>query len=152
MLLHLTVDLFGHMGKPNSFLPLRSRPKHYFAEFVVCSSTLHSRNVTKYPLTDEARDHLTYLNGRKYRLYEYLENFIRKFGKLPWQKFLYTIEADKCGKCTPRKYAQSNLQLHKTAIKNAMWDTLVAYSNGELTEEKHAQLVMKEFNSIHCCF
>lgn len=152
MLLHLTVDLFGHMGKPHSYLPLRSRPRHYFAEFVVCSSTLHDINVTKYYLTDEARKHLTSLNGRKWRIYEYLEKFIHKFGKLPWQHFLSTIEADTCKECNPSSFAMSNLKLHKTAIKNAMWDTFVAYANGVLTEKKHVELVFAEFKRIHCCY
>ena len=46
MLLHLVVDLFGHFGKPYSFLPLK-KSKHYITELSSCSYILKFRNLSK---------------------------------------------------------------------------------------------------------
>ena len=151
MLLHLSVDVFGHFGNEKAFLPL-GIPKHYFAEFVVCSAIQHSKHIEIVELTDEAKEIIAELGSTmNYRAFNFVVDSITMFGKMPFDSFLGSIEADKCRKCNPKKYSINNLYLHVEGIKNAMWDTLLSFMKNELNEEKLGQIVKNEIDNIHCC-
>ena len=55
MLTHLSVDLFGHLGKPYSFLPLHPRILHYLSELSTCSVILHCHQVSPLKITKVSR-------------------------------------------------------------------------------------------------
>lgn len=150
MLLHLTVDVFGHYGGSHGFLPF-GIPRHYFAEFVVCSAMIHMKTFDKIELTDEMESFLSSLQGSHYKMYRMIVKAIGLFGKLPFHRFIGSLEADKCGKCNEKRYAMNNLLLHIEGIKNAMWDTLVEFNNGNFNDSDTGKFVKNEITNIMCC-
>ena len=152
MLLHLSVDVFGHFGNENAFLPL-GIPKHYFSEFVVCSAIKHTKGIEIIDLTDESKEIIKELgSSMNYKVYNKVIALINFLGKMPFDSFLGSIEADTCIKCNSKKYSINNLFLHVEGIKCAMWDTLVSFMKGELTDEKLGQFVRREITNIPCCY
>lgn len=145
-LLHMTADISGHIGYPLSFLPLR-KPIHYIAELVSCSAIYHTRKpefLPDDPLVSAVYETFGGGSSRRFALLYYVW---RLLAKLPFYKFLGTIENDKCDK----RLAMCNFERHITTIKDLMWDSIGILQEGNHTHENLGYIVTQDLKRFKCC-
>jgi hypothetical protein len=148
--LHLVVDVAGHLGKPNAFLPLQI-PIHYLAELSACSSIRKEYDpirVGRSALSDAVFQKVIHRSSLKFSM---ISRAWWAFAYLPFYRLLGSMESDKCMTPTAKPWAFCNLQMHLRTIKGLMWDSLCALMTGDFTGSDLGRIVSIELKALPCC-
>jgi len=149
MLLHLVADLFGHFGKPNSFLPLK-KPIHYLAELSCCSYLTTNRNYKRIKVNQLSKKVLKSL-GNRFPLFFTL--FIKVWRILCYfwvHKIIHHLESDTCSKIKSYDNSVDVLENHISSIKSTMYEILILFSNNQLDSRSFGNSVDTELREIGC--
>lgn len=150
LILHITVDICGHMGYPDSFLPIK-RPYHYIAEMIACSAVLHDRNPPNLPLNDLSKGIVRKLSNRNAATFATLCKFYRFIASLGFRSFLSTIENDQKGNPCKKTMSFYNLEVHINSIKALMYDTICMLNDGILEYNVLYDHCRKELRTLLIC-
>ena len=149
--LHLSVDIAGHMGEPHAYLPLRGRLQHYFAELTVCSTMLRTRNLSVLRSNSVSERVYEKAFGMSSRRFAKLYRMWRGVASLPVHKFLDAIESDKCAVKSESGFGYCNLEMHLRAIKGIMWDVLCGLMTSDFTQENLGNVARRQLERLKCC-
>ena len=149
LLAHISVDLYGHFGRPYGFLPLR-KSKHYIAELASCSYVYHKHKIRSLKPTESALSMIDAINGVSDHMFPLLYRVWRLASAVPTMVLLPRLDAT----TSQSKSFQSSvctLERHIEHILGAMDFTIQSYKAGNLSDDSLMRYVRSDISRIAPC-